>query len=76
MTRRLVPGRAYAARGPLRHTIFDVAGRRVAAVRGQAGQQLVWEGRNGAGIPVPPGIYLWRLEAGHHVQEGRFVVVR
>ncbi len=59
-----------------RLTIFDLAGRRVATVRGRAGQPLVWERRDHAGLPVPTGVYLYRLEAGPHRQEGKFLVIR
>ena len=50
---------------PVRLAIFDLAGRRVAAVEamGLAGPlRLVWDGRNGAGALVPPGNYLARLQ--------------
>lgn len=59
-----------------RLSIFDLAGRRVAGVSGRTGQPLVWDGRNEAGAPVPTGVYLWRLEAGRHLQQGKAVVVR
>ena len=57
-------------------SIFDLAGRRMAQVRGLGGEPLVWDGKNEIGVPVPTGIYLWRLEAGNYRQQGKAVVVR
>jgi len=59
-----------------RLVVFDVSGREVAVVRGPSGTQLVWEGKNERRIPVPPGVYLYRMEAGHHRREGKIVVFR
>lgn len=59
-----------------RLTIFDVAGRRVATVRGRGGEQLIWERMDDAGSPVSTGVYLYRVEAGSQRQEGKFVVIR
>jgi hypothetical protein len=56
--------------------ILDISGRRVAAVRGPSGSQLVWDGRDQAGRPAAPGIYLYRMEVGKHHKEGRVVVLR
>jgi hypothetical protein len=56
--------------------ILDVSGRRVAAVRGPSGSQLVWDGRDQAGRLAVPGIYLYRMEVGKHRMEGRVVVIR
>ena len=56
--------------------MFDLSGRRVATVRGPAGSQLVWDGKDRGGSPAAPGIYLYRMVAGRHRQEGKVVVVR
>ena len=56
--------------------ILDVSGRRVAAVRGPSGSRLVWDGKDQAGRPAAPGIYLYRMEVGKHRKEGRVVVLR
>jgi len=56
--------------------VSDLAGRRVASVRGPSGSRLVWEGRDGAGRPVPPGIYLYRMEVDRQRGEGKIVVMR
>jgi hypothetical protein len=54
--------------GPVRLTVFNVAGRRVAElVSGTlpAGTHTVrWDGRDDAGRSVASGVYLYRLEAG------------
>ena len=57
-------------------TIFDLAGRRVATVRGRGGEQLIWERRDDAGVPVSTGVYLYRLEAGDYRRDGKVVVIR
>ena len=57
-----------------RLTIFDLAGRRVATVRGKGGEQLIWERRDDAGVPVSTGVYLYRLEAGDYRRDGKVVV--
>ncbi|OGF16538.1 MAG: hypothetical protein A2W00_13295 [Candidatus Eisenbacteria bacterium RBG_16_71_46] len=56
--------------------VSDLAGRRVASVRGPSGSRLVWEGRDGAGRPVPPGIYLYRMEVDRQRREGKIVMMR
>jgi hypothetical protein len=57
-------------------SVFDLAGRRVARIRGRGGEVLVWDGAGPAGGRVQTGIYLWRLEAGTHRSQGRLAVVR
>jgi hypothetical protein len=64
------------ANGTARLAVFDLAGRRIATVRGSASEPLIWEQRDEAGLPVATGIYLYRLEAGRYRREGKFVVVR
>ena len=56
--------------------IFDLAGRRVATVCGRSGEELIWERRDDAGLPVSTGVYLYRLEAGPYRHEGKFLVIR
>ena len=56
--------------------ILDISGRKVATVRGPSGSQLVWDGRDRAGRLAAPGIYLYRMEVGKYLKEGRVVVLR
>ncbi len=56
--------------------VSDLSGRHIASVRGPAGSRLVWEGRDGTSRLVPPGIYLYRMDAGRQRKEGKIVVVR
>ncbi len=63
-------------RGAASLTVFDLSGRRVAVIRRPSGTPLVWEGTDGAGAAVAPGIYLYRVEAGRYRQEGKVVIVR
>lgn len=59
--------------------VFDVTGRRVCRLIGGAvgaGEHAVrWNGRNDAGGPVPPGVYLYRLRAAGITDTKRVVVV-
>ncbi len=55
------------AGGSYQITIFDVAGRRVAGIRGSgsAGMNSVtWDGRDNAGRQVSSGVYFYSLQAG------------
>jgi hypothetical protein len=56
--------------------IFDLSGRRVAAIRGRSGLPLVWDSRDETGSLVRSGVYLYRLEVGSDRQEGKVVVFR
>jgi flagellar hook assembly protein FlgD len=59
---------ALPTRSPVAIEVFDVHGRRVKTLaKGEwpAGFHAVnWDGRNGAGHRVHPGIYLYRMSAG------------
>ncbi|GIV60502.1 MAG: hypothetical protein KatS3mg043_1591 [Rhodothermaceae bacterium] len=61
----------------VRLTVYDVLGRAVArpaAGRYPAGTHAVtWDGRSEAGVPVPGGVYVYRLEGGSSVQARRMV---
>jgi hypothetical protein len=58
--------------------IVSAEGRRVGRVLDRhlaAGSHIVpWNGRNGAGLRLPPGVYFFRLEAGGAVRSGRLVL--
>jgi hypothetical protein len=41
--------------------ILDVSGRLVRRLAGEAGAGFAWDGRDEAGIPLPPGLYLHRV---------------
>lgn len=70
ITAPFVPGASAAL------TVFDVSGRTVRVVRGPSGSQLVWDGSDGTGALVSPGIYLYRLDVGRQRREGKVVVMR
>ena len=55
--------------------VFDLAGRRIAVVRGPAGARLVWNGAGVGGAPVPSGVYLYRLTVGDRRMSGRVALV-
>jgi hypothetical protein len=61
---------------PIRVTVFSPSGRRLVA-RDVAGSSWSWDGRDGAGRPVPSGIYWIRVSRqGEHVAESRWVKLR
>lgn len=72
----------YALQEPTSITlrIYDVCGRLVRELdqgERQAGFHAVrWDGRNGAGLFVPGGVYLYRLEAGVYTRTRSVVLLR
>ncbi|MEZ5065949.1 MAG: endonuclease [bacterium] len=68
------------APGDARLAIYDVSGRLVARLLdgpAESGRhELRWTGRNGAGAPVAPGVYFYRLDAGGKTDTRRVVRVR
>ena len=70
-----------AADSPVALEIYDTVGRRVRSLVDvemvSAGpHDVTWDGRDGAGNSVAPGIYHVRLEAGSRVEGHRIVIVR
>lgn len=66
--------------GPVRVTIFNAFGRRVAVLLDRtwpAGMHHVrWDGTNGSGRPVASGVYWCRMQAGAHSETIRLVLLR
>jgi hypothetical protein len=60
--------------------IHDVSGRRVCTIRTphlSAGfHQITWTGRDDAGRPVPPGIYLYEIRSGEWTGGGKSLLLR
>ncbi|MCB9514342.1 MAG: hypothetical protein H6694_08525, partial [Candidatus Latescibacteria bacterium] len=60
-------GYALPAAGPVRLSVHDVTGRRLAVLcdgpAAAGAHTLVWRGEDDAGRPLPAGVYLLRLEA-------------
>ncbi|MBM4130713.1 hypothetical protein FJ250_06755, partial [bacterium] len=68
-----------AGRGPAGFEVFDLRGRRLAAVAGEADQggwQAAWDGRGADGRPLPAGTYLVRARAGGPPAAVRVTIVR
>jgi hypothetical protein len=71
-----------AGTGPLdvRVTVYDLAGRAVATL--VDGPQLpgrhsvAWQGRSDGGMPVPSGVYFYRVEAGNQATTRKMVLVK
>lgn len=66
--------------GPVRLSVFDVAGRLVRTLvddtMAQGGHEAVWDGRDASGREVGSGSYLARLEFGGRVEAVRMGLVR
>ncbi len=65
--------------GPYDITVFDMAGRRVAAFEGigREGRNAVrWDGRDEGGRNAAAGVYHYRLRAGGHEAAGKLVLVK
>ncbi len=73
-------GVALGATGPVDLAVYDVLGRRVATLRAgdaPAGTDVVtWDGRDSAGRPVAPGLYVVRLVASGATVSRQILVVR
>jgi hypothetical protein len=59
-----------------RLTVFDLSGRRVCQVERPAGEVLRWNGTNETGRRVAAGVYLYRVELGNMLREGKIVMAR
>lgn len=57
---------------PVRLAIYDILGRRVATLvearQGPGAHQVVWDGTTETGEAARPGLYFYRLEAGHRTE--------
>ncbi len=62
----------------VRLTVYDVSGRLVRTLMNEtrpAGRHdAVWNGRSDGGVPVPPGVYFLRLEAGEFEANRKIVL--
>lgn len=68
-----------AADGPVELSIIDRSGltvRSLVSARLTSGRhEAVWDGKNDNGIPLPAGIYIYRLKTGQSVQSRRMVLL-
>lgn len=71
---------ASAAREPVRLEVFDVTGQRVRVlvdgVQEPGSHQVTWDGTDAAGVPVASGVYLYRLQAGSHIQVRQMLLMK
>jgi hypothetical protein len=56
--------------------IFDLSGRRLRRFRISANGQAIWDGKDGQGHPVKPGLYFVRAAAGGRHAQARVIVLR
>ncbi|HQG45138.1 MAG TPA: endo-1,4-beta-xylanase, partial [bacterium] len=60
--------------------IYDLLGRETATLVNEnlnaGGHEAVWDGKSGAGAPVPSGTYLYRLVAGDRTVTRKLVLLR
>ncbi len=66
--------------GPVRITLFDLAGQRVAVLaqgpRGRGVHTVQWDGRDEDGRRVASGVYWYRLEAGNRLYTRKLLLLR
>jgi len=66
--------------GPVAITIYDTHGRRVRTLGNHPGatgrNEIVWDGRDAAGLTVASGVYYYRLESRFGVRTSRMVVLK
>lgn len=55
--------------------VLDLSGRRVRSIEGDARAGIVWDGRSASGVPLPAGVYLYRLVSARGTWSGRSVLV-
>ncbi len=60
--------------------VFDVAGRKIASLvdepQGPGEHRVVWDGRDGNGVPLTSGIYFYRIAMGESVLGKKIILVR
>jgi hypothetical protein len=68
-----------AADGPVELSVIDRSGltvRKLVSARLASGRhQAAWDGKNGNGMPLPAGVYIFRLKTGQSVQSRRTVLL-
>jgi hypothetical protein len=61
-------------------SVYNVAGRKVATVVdrdfGAGRHDVMWDGRDADGRPIPAGIYFYRLDAGENTSTRKMIVLR
>jgi hypothetical protein len=71
---------ALSRHGPVDLAVYDITGQEIRTLlkgERQAGFGTVqWDGKNEKGLPVPPGVYMYRLKAGTEVRTKKMVLTR
>lgn len=61
-------------------TIYDILGRKMATLHdgniGAGFHEAVWSGVDDNGSPVGSGVYLYRLQAGNHLNQGKVLLMK
>jgi len=71
---------ALPAKQRVRVNVYDVGGRLVKTVTDRVfdggRNEVVWDGKNGAGQTVASGVYIYRIEAGDETRSAKMVVTK
>ncbi len=62
--------------GPYHGSVYDLRGRVVRRFSGVADRAVVWDGRDGDGVLVRPGVYFVRVEAAGRTHTARVALLR
>jgi hypothetical protein len=76
----LIPYRLGGSSSFARLIVYNATGRQVRVLHEgclPAGlHEAIWDGMDGKGLPVPPGVYFYRLEAGGFAQTSKMLLIK
>ena len=57
--------------------IFNLRGQKIKTIQSEAlgagKQNIIWDGCDAGGKPVPAGIYLWKMDNSQSIQQGKLL---
>jgi len=80
MSKSQAPSPLFTREAPVRLTVYDIRGRLIKSLIAESQSSglytIEWHGDDSFGLPVPAGIYLYRLDAGPWSATRKTVLVR